>query len=112
LCRAPPFLAFDFSGGTINLDYTVSIKVENLDQNYALAAVIYYAHNHFTSQVITHDGAVWFYDGLSLVDMTAEPTLEYVGSINNSFFSLQHCSGGTPSAAIYSWLGHATSRCQ
>lgn len=111
-CRAPPLLAFDFSGRSINLDYKVSIKVGNIDHTYALAAVIYYAYNHFTSQIITRDGAVWFYDGLSLVDMSGEPTLEYVGSINNPSFSLQHCRGGTPSAAMYCRVDMASSRRQ
>ena len=56
-------------------------------KRYYLAAVIYYSHNHFTTQIITV-GCTWFYDGLrmSITDPTVEPTLDCVGSINNPSF--------------------------
>ena len=99
-CRTPPLLAFEFSAQpTISIVHTFSVRLENRVQNYSLAAVIYYSHEHFTTQIITRDGRVWFYDGM-LITPTV-PTLNCVGSINDPSFSLQVCRGGTPCAALY-----------
>ena len=62
--------------------------------------MVQYSQNHFTTQIITQDGCVWFYDGMSITDLTMEPTLVCVGSINCPSFSVQICRGGTP-CAVY-----------
>jgi hypothetical protein len=102
-CTTPPLLVFEFSAQpTIDIVHSFSVQLENcIQKNYSLAAVIYYSHNHFTTQIITRDGRVWFYDGMLITDPTVEPTLVCVGSINDASFSLQVCRGGTPCAAIY-----------
>ena len=101
-CRMPPLLAFEFSAQpTIDIVHTLNVQLENHVQRYSLAAVIYYSHSHFTTQIITQDGRVWFYDGMLITDPRAEPTLECVGSINDPSFSVQVCRGRTPCAALY-----------
>ena len=83
------------------MDYNLSIQIENRVQRYVLAAVVYYAHEHFTSQIITRDGRVWFYDGMAVAHQNA-PALEHVGSINDLSFNLQSCRGRSACMAIYS----------
>jgi hypothetical protein len=83
------------------MDYTLSVQSENRVERYALAAVIYYAHEHFTSQIITRDGRVWFYDGMAIARQN-NMALEYVGSINDMSFDMQSGRDGSPSMAIYS----------
>lgn len=100
-CSCPPILAFQLSEPTTTIDYTLSMQIEDRVQKYALAAVIYYAHEHFTSQIITHDGRVWFYDGMAVTHQN-DPALEHVGSINNMSFDMQSSRGGSPCMAIYS----------
>ena len=102
-CTTPPLLAFEFSAQpTIGIVHSFSVQLENsIQKNYSLAAVIYYSNNHFTTQIITRDGRVWFYDGMLIADLTVDPTLVCVGSINDTSFSMQVCRGGSPCAAIY-----------
>ena len=102
-CGTPPLLAFEFSAQpTIRIVHTLNVQLENhIQKFYSLAAVIYYSQNHFTTQIITRDGRVWFYDGMAITDPTVEPTLVCVGSINDPSFSLQVCRGGVPCAALY-----------
>ena len=103
-CKMPPLLAFEFSAQpTIDIDHTLNVRLENCVQRrqYSLVAVIYYSHNHFTTQIITQDARVWFYDGMSITNPTVNPTLNCVGSINDPSFSVQVCRGGTPCAALY-----------
>ena len=99
-CSCPPLLAFQLSEPTIFIDRNLSVRVENQVQRYVLAAVVYYAHDHFTSQLITRDGRVWFYDGMAVARQNT-PTLEHVGSINDMSFDMQSCRGGSPSMALY-----------
>jgi hypothetical protein len=101
-CRAPPLLVFEFSAQpNINIVPSLSVQIENSVQKYSLAAVIYYSHNHFTTQIVTRDGRVWFYDGMQIADVSIEPTLNCTGSINDPSFSVQTCRGGTACAALY-----------
>jgi hypothetical protein len=100
-CSCPPLLAFQLSEPTAIMDYTLSVQSENRVERYALAAVIYYAHEHFTSQIITRDGRVWFYDGMAIARQN-NMALEYVGSINDMSFDMQSGRDGSPSMAIYS----------
>jgi hypothetical protein len=99
-CSCPPLLAFELSEPTIFIDHNLSVQVENRAQRYVLAAVVYYAHEHFTSQVITRDGRVWFYNGMAVARQNI-PTLEHVGSINDMTFDLRSCRGGSPCMALY-----------
>ena len=99
-CSCPPLLAFQLSEPTTVVDYNLSVNVENQVQRYALAAVVYYAHEHFTSQIITRDGRVWYYDGMAVARQNV-PSLKHVGSINDASFNMQYCRGGSPCLAIY-----------
>ena len=102
LRTTPPLLAFEFSAQpTININHSLSLQLENRVQKYSLTTVIYYSHNHFTTQIITRDGRVWFYDGMLITDPTVEPTLHCTGSINDPSFDVQVCRGASPCAAFY-----------
>ena len=100
LGRSPPLLVFSISQLSIHIDTAFKIVVENSDHLYMLAAVIYYANSHFTAQIITHDGRVWFYDGMQIIDPNIQPTLEYVGTIHSQI-DMRVCRGGEASALIY-----------
>ena len=79
-CSCPPLLAFQLLEPTTFFDHRLSMQIasESRVQIYALAAVVYYAHEHFTSQIITCNGQVWFYDGM-VVACLSVPALEHVG---------------------------------
>ena len=79
----------------------LNVQLENHVQRYYLAAVIYYSHNHFTTQITTQDRRMWFYDGMLITNWTVDPTFDCVGSINDPLFSVQVCLEGMPCAAIY-----------
>lgn len=101
-CNTPPVMAFEFSAQpTVDIVHLLSVQLENHIQNYSLAAVIYYSQDHFTTQIVTRDGRVWFYDGMSIANPTVEPILHSVGSINDPLFSIQDCRGRMPCAALY-----------
>jgi hypothetical protein len=98
----PPLLSFQLlePTGTTFMDHILTVHIEDRVQTYALAAVIYYSQQHFTSQIITRDGRVWFYDGMAVASQSV-PALEYVGSIHMAF-DMQSCRGASPCMALYS----------
>ena len=80
--QCPPLFAFSFPQLRIGIDNTFKISFEYTDHTYRLAAVIYYANQHFTTvQIIMQDGRIWFYDGMEITDPNIQPCLQYVGSI-------------------------------
>ena len=68
---------------------------------YRLAAVIYYTNLHFTTQITTCDGRIWFYNRMKFTDLDVQPCLEHVGFIHCRS-SLNRCKEGYACAAIYS----------
>ena len=97
---APPLLGFSFPQSTTTIDHSFSLQVKEETHTYNLVAVIYYreADRHFISQIITMDGQVWFYDGMSYA---LNPGMEYSGSLNHQPPALSTCRGGEATLAIY-----------
>jgi hypothetical protein len=88
----------------INFSFNIiSTIIDNQVCMYPLLAVIYYADEHFAAQIVTHDGRMWYYDGLALINIDIQPTLEEVGSIHCQP-DLQSCKGGRATATIYAKL--------
>ena len=99
--QCPPLIAFSFPQLRINIDNTFQISLENSSHTYRLSAVIYYANLHFTAQIITRDGRIWFYNGMEITDPGVQPCLEHVGFIHSQP-NLNRSKGGDACAAIYS----------
>ena len=100
----PPLLVFSMPASQTHINTSFNIvSVENQVSMYMLIAVIYYADQHFTSKIITHDGRIWYYDGLAITNPDIPPTLKEVGSIYCQP-DLQSCRGGRATAAIYAKL--------
>ena len=70
---------------------------------YHLFTVMYYheVDAHFVSYVITKDGQIWFYDGISYL---SNPTMEYCGTLHNQPPQLETCRGGQASVVIYAQI--------
>ena len=102
--HGPPLLVFSMAGSRTHINTSFDIvSVDNLVSTYTLLAVVYYADQHFTTQIITHDGRIWYYDGLALKNPNVQPTLEEVGSIHRRP-DLQSCQGGQATAVVYARL--------
>ena len=102
--HGPPLLVFSMPDSRTHIDTSFNIvSVENQVSMYTLVAVVYYADQHFTAQIITRDGRIWYYDGLALTNPDIQPTLEDVGSIHCQP-DLQSCKGGRATAVIYAKL--------
>ena len=98
----PPLMVFSFPQLRIGINNTFRISIDNSDHTiYTLAAVIYYANLHFTAQIITRDGRIWFYNGMEIIDPNVRPSLEHVGFIHSQT-NLNTCKGGDACAVIYS----------
>jgi hypothetical protein len=97
---APPLLAFSFPGSSTHIDHSFELSVDDKQHTYQLFTVIYYheVKAHFVSYVITKDGQIWFYDGMSYL---SNPTMEYCGTLHNLPPQLNTCRGGQASVAIY-----------
>ena len=89
------------NSATTLMNANLNISVEDQNHQYVLTAVVYYGHHHFTNQIITHDGRVWFYDGMAMLDQQVLPNLEYVGSTIRRQQDLYNCRGNNSCAAIY-----------
>jgi hypothetical protein len=61
--------------------------------------VIYDGNLHFTAQIITRDGRMWFYNGMEIIDSNVQPTLKHVGFIHSQ--TNLHACRGDVCAAIY-----------
>ena len=103
--HSPPLLAFSIPNSRIQINTALDISIENRHHKYVLVAVVYYADQHFTSKVITHDGRLWFYDGMAIANQNVQPTLKHIGFIHNQP-DLRTCSEshGQACAAIYARL--------
>ena len=101
--HGPPLLVFSIPDSRIRIDNTFDISTGNHCHTYILVAVIYYGSQHFTSQLVTRDGRLWFYDGITIADPSIEPTLELVGSIQSQP-SMNMCEGRRACAIIYARL--------
>ena len=97
----PPLLVFSMSNSETFMNTNFNISVEDQSHQYVLMAVVYYGHYHFTNQIITRDGRIWFYDGMAIADRRSLPNLEYIGSIHRQQ-NLYSCKGNNACTAIYS----------
>jgi hypothetical protein len=98
-----PFLTRILSSSQlrIGIDRTFKlISFDNSEHTYGLAAIIYYANLHFTAQIITRDGRIWFYNGMEIINPSVQLSLEH-GFIR-SHTNLNICKGGNTCAVIYS----------
>ena len=98
--NCPPLIAFSFPQMRISIDNTFEITIENSGYRYTIAAVIYYANQHFTAKIITRDGRIWFYNGMELIDPNVPPILEHVGFMHTQR-NLYTSRGGEACAVIY-----------
>ena len=99
--HGPPLLVFSMAGSRTHINPSFDItSIDTCISTYTLLAVIYYADQHFTAQVVTRDGRIWYYDGLALINPNSQPTLEEAGSIHCQP-NLQSCRGCQATAAIY-----------
>ena len=102
--HSPPLLVFSMPDSRTHINTTFDIvSVDSQVSMYTLLAVIYYADQHFTAQIVTRDGRIWYYDGLAPVNPDIQPTLKEVGSIHCRP-DLQSCKGGRATATIYARL--------
>jgi hypothetical protein len=102
-CHDPPLLVFSIPQLRIQINTTFKLSIENCDYIYTLQAVIYYSNLHFTAQIITRDGRIWYYDGMEIINRNVQPTLKHVGSIYDNA-DLHTCRGGQACAVIYARL--------
>ena len=90
----PPLLMFSMPYSRTHIDTTFNIiSIDSQVSTYTLLAVIYYTDQHFTAQIVTHDGRIWYCDGLAIINPDIQPTLEEVGFIQCRP-DLQSCKGG------------------
>jgi hypothetical protein len=99
-CYSPPLLAFSISGSSLHIDPTFNLLVEYHVCRYTLIAVVYYADLHFTAQIVTRDGRIWYYDGLAIANESVLPTLKYAASMLSQPDMLT-CKGSLACVAIY-----------
>ena len=100
--HCPLLLVFSMLGLRLHLDSNFLLSVDNHNCMYTLIAVVYYADLHFTAQIITRDGIIWYYDGLALVNQNVL-TLEYMGSMH-CHPDMLTCKNSQACAAIYAKL--------
>ncbi|KII82833.1 hypothetical protein PLICRDRAFT_120214, partial [Plicaturopsis crispa FD-325 SS-3] len=75
----------------------IKLPVANKDVTLRLRGLIYHGEFHFTSRIITRDGKLWFYDGV-----TTGGTANLEGFIENiSERELRECKGRKIVLAVY-----------
>ena len=93
-----PLIALDFCTQQIQIDHTITVRIDELEVGYILSGVMYYGNSHFTSRIIQANRMVWFHDGIATgKKMTYEGKLD---NLNNNL-DLTRCGSKTAVGAIY-----------
>ena len=64
----PPLVSVELGQDTSALD-VLELTCCNVCRKYHLRGVIYFVANHFTAQVITGSGMVWYHDQVIYADL-------------------------------------------
>ena len=78
LIQPIPLLVIDLSSKNLYIDHSIEIGIMNSKKLYSLRGVFYYGMNHFTSRFISHEGTIWFHDG-----MTTNQKMEKEGMLDS-----------------------------
>lgn len=98
--EAPPILSLSLPSedNVISISKQITVKCEHEDVLYVLKGIVYYANAHFTSQIVTANGDVWYHDGIG----TGGEIL-YDGKLAEmSELDLLHRKGGNATLSVYS----------
>ena len=61
----PPLLIFEINSNNITLSKTIGFKEDDRMKVLQLKGMVYHGDFHFTSCIVSSDGAVWFNDGMT-----------------------------------------------
>ena len=61
----PPLLIFEINSDNITLNKTIGFEEDDEMKVLQLKGMVYHGGFHFTSRIISSDGAVWFNDGMT-----------------------------------------------
>ena len=93
----PPLLIFEINSDNITLNKTIGFEEDDEMKVLQLKGMVYHGGFHFTSRIISSDGAVWFNDG-----MTTGRQCEKDGNLETmSGKKLMKCRGKKLVLAIY-----------
>ncbi|KII82619.1 hypothetical protein PLICRDRAFT_106497 [Plicaturopsis crispa FD-325 SS-3] len=93
----PHLIAINLFNCNTNPAKFIKLPVANKDVTLRLRGLIYHGEFHFTSRIITRDGKLWFYDGV-----TTGGTANLEGFIENiSERELRECKGRKIVLAVY-----------
>lgn len=91
-------LSLPSAGNTLSISKQVTVRCAQASIVYALRGIVYYANTHFTSQIVTTDGDIWYDDGI----VTGSQML-YNGKLAEmSEMDLCNCKEGIATLSIYS----------
>jgi hypothetical protein len=93
----PPLFIFEINSNNITLSKTIGFKEDDRMKVLQLKGKVYHGDFHFTSHIVSSDGAVWFNDG-----MTTGRQCEKDGDLETmSSRKLMKCRGKKLVLAIY-----------
>jgi hypothetical protein len=79
-------------------DIAINMQMKIAEKTMKLRGAVYYAHNHYTSRIITSDNIIWFHDGISTGrSMIKQGSTDKIGPM---FFNT--CDGSQIVLLVYS----------
>ena len=92
----PPLLIFEINSNNTTLSKTIGFKQDDRMKVLQLKAMFYHGGFHFTSCIVSSEGAVWFNDGMTTGRQCEKDDLE-----TRSSRKLMKCTGRKLMLAIY-----------
>jgi len=96
--KTPSILMCALNRSEMKLSKKMKIAVGSSDKTYYIRGIIYFGGFHFTSRIVTHDGFVWFHDGIATGHHSQVDGR--LSDISNS--DLHTCHGKQATVVVYS----------
>jgi hypothetical protein len=93
----PKLLVLEYPNTNINTSHEIRLVVNNETAVLHLRGIVYHGENHFTSRIISPEGAMWYHDGIT----TGSTCATDIGLSASIDANLKNCKGKSLVLAIY-----------
>jgi hypothetical protein len=95
--NVPDILIIECPGSNIDISPNITINTNDAEITLKLRGIIYHGRHHFTSQIVSLNGDIWYHDG-----MTTGQTCDWNGALSEHLpQELNTCKGRSVTLVLY-----------